>query len=916
VNFKISFLTFCACTILFITNTADARTVTREEEHVVSASGITAMVMKNMSFADIIYQGSPEKEAFTIVFKRTVKTDDSDKSEEILSQIDLDITTSGNTVIITLKKPDKPMSGWFNRMVKRGEWSVFLYITGPSSLNLKMNADFSKIQTFSTSGNMTVNADFSKTVIKDHTGQLDAKVTFGDFTCVYFDGVFHVDSDFSKVNINLAGLTGNSSAKTSFGDINLRIPENTGAELYVDKNLGSVDFDIKGSWRIDGGDERRRILNDGGPRVDLHAEFGHISVKDISGFVRKKTYSGSAKKGEIPLYKGEWWRFKSGDNTMTLRVKSIRNERGKKIAALSFDKNESSPFESIEVYEADDGLYLCSIKGRFFGRDLSGVRFDPPRLWLPWGEEQTNENVSDLLGTVLIADSGYTLETPAGTFNDVISYTIDYPELPVRDIKLAPGVGFVSFDEYTLQACDKKIERPVTPPPPPEPEFEKGVVQSITIRGTRILESSDVTKLVDITEGDTYTRKQISDEVDNLPKKNKFINNAYYKITRDGKLTINVSEAKISKRDFDLYGSFSRIGGVGLGPTLTINSLIGPVSKLAGGAQYHWGNREWTYNAFAEKSFSKLTFGATYRLDYESHMDWAIPPYESYLNAFILGLETKNYFQVEGTSGYISLGDDETASLKFEYFEEDFSSLYKHTNWSFFNHRHKKDDNLPLPPLEEGRLTGMRLVFDISHHTSLTNSRLIIEAERALDKGTDTIGKYDRLFGNTMHNWRLSPLSLLKLRLAGGYSKDILPGQKSFKLGGINTLRGFDFESIGGSPDPVGLPINFISGGNRMALCNIDYFIGHKSDFRFILFADAGGVWHKGEDIEIKGIKRNIGIGVASKHDFFGLSKSKHRNVFENRFKHLADGWRINWAVPVGNEPHVSHWTVNFVRTF
>ena len=99
------------------------------------------------------------------------------------------------------------------------------------------------------------------------------------------------------------------------------------------------------------------------------------------------------------------------------------------------------------------------------------------------------------------------------------------------------------------------------------------------------------------------------------------------------------------------------------------------------------------------------------------------------------------------------------------------------------------------------------------------------------------------------------------------------------------------------------------AGGNRMFLANIDYFTGrYDDDWRFIFFGDAGGVWNKGESVDMKDLKRDLGIGIAFSGVFFttpDISSRKFEDVF-----------RINWAVPVGNVPHVSHWTVNFVRAY
>ena len=83
---------------------------------------------------------------------------------------------------------------------------------------------------------------------------------------------------------------------------------------------------------------------------------------------------------------------------------------------------------------------------------------------------------------------------------------------------------------------------------------------------------------------------------------------------------------------------------------------------------------------------------------------------------------------------------------------------------------------------------------------------------------------------------------------------------------------------------------------------------GRNDDIRLILFGDVGNVWRLGEKVNKKDLKRDIGIGIAFDGDFF-----RPRRIGSNVFR---DALRINWAVPVGNVPHVSNWTVNFVRAY
>ena len=294
-------------------------------------------------------------------------------------------------------------------------------------------------------------------------------------------------------------------------------------------------------------------------------------------------------------------------------------------------------------------------------------------------------------------------------------------------------------------------------------------------------------------------------------------------------------------------------------------------------------------------------------MDYESSMDWAIPSHDSYLNAFLIGRETKNYYQVEGATGYISQSLADIFTIKAEYFEEDYSSLKKHTNWSLFNQRHIKEDNPFLRADSEGRLTGMRYSVSLEKSSSISNTLIYLETEKTFNKHSDTLPAYTRLFGNIAQNTRFSYNNLLKLRIAGGYSDDVLPEQKSFMLGGVNTLRGYAFGAVP-EPEEGKDGFDYQGGENRMFLANIDYFTGRRNDdFRIVFFGDVGNVWRKGEGVDMKDLKRDLGIGLAFEGDFFT------RDISNRVFK---DALRINWAVPVGKVPHVSRWTVNFVRVY
>lgn len=86
-----------------------------------------------------------------------------------------------------------------------------------------------------------------------------------------------------------------------------------------------------------------------------------------------------------------------------------------------------------------------------------------------------------------------------------------------------------------------------------------------------------------------------------------------------------------------------------------------------------------------------------------------------------------------------------------------------------------------------------------------------------------------------------------------------LPSYKKFRIGGINTVRGFDFATI--SPvDPVTLDT---IGGTKMMYYNVEYRVPvlKEQGVDLLVFFDAGNVFSEEESVTFSGIRRAVGGG-------------------------------------------------------
>lgn len=87
----------------------------------------------------------------------------------------------------------------------------------------------------------------------------------------------------------------------------------------------------------------------------------------------------------------------------------------------------------------------------------------------------------------------------------------------------------------------------------------------------------------------------------------------------------------------------------------------------------------------------------------------------------------------------------------------------------------------------------------------------------------------------------------LAFRLGAGYAFGELPYFEEFRVGGAETLRGYD---------------NFKFHGDKKLLANAEYRIKLADNLQGVVFVDAGNAWEKGKDVDLNEIKYGAGIGL------------------------------------------------------
>lgn len=150
-----------------------------------------------------------------------------------------------------------------------------------------------------------------------------------------------------------------------------------------------------------------------------------------------------------------------------------------------------------------------------------------------------------------------------------------------------------------------------------------------------------------------------------------------------------------------------------------------------------------------------------------------------------------------------------------------------------------------------------------------------------------------RLYANWIYVMPLAERHRLVARAAAGAAllgdgqrADLAPSL-SFFAGGSQSIRGFDYQSIGNEVDLLvdGEEQEFVLGGNRLAIASLEYQYTFLKDWRGAVFVDGGDAFDEGE------FKANYaaGLGVHYMTPVGAIKLELARSLSEN-----DPGWRIH----------------------
>lgn len=287
-----------------------------------------------------------------------------------------------------------------------------------------------------------------------------------------------------------------------------------------------------------------------------------------------------------------------------------------------------------------------------------------------------------------------------------------------------------------------------------------------------------------------------------------------------------------------------------------------------GFAMHRWRMQLGLDRQFAAGGDVLYEFGGEAHSITDTKDEWLMPLGENNLAAIFFSEDFRDYYQREGfsihTARYSREGELSTM-IDFRYGNDRYNSMFNNTDWAVFGGNTGFRNN---PLVNEGMIRSMTVAAGLSTVEKYRNRTEGWDVYSKVEyAGKEMGGDYD--FNHALLDIRryqqISDDDQISIRLRGGSLEGANIKQRTFELGGANTMPAYGFKEF---------------SGNRMLLGNLEYQLNGElidelflwpSGLDLLLFGDAGAVTtaaskkalYDGFDaLTASQIKSDIGFGL------------------------------------------------------
>lgn len=317
--------------------------------------------------------------------------------------------------------------------------------------------------------------------------------------------------------------------------------------------------------------------------------------------------------------------------------------------------------------------------------------------------------------------------------------------------------------------------------------------------------------------------------------------------------------------DLNMTARFNRVEGLtplcGLRYTDSYNEL--PEFHFNFG--YAFALKKWDLDAGLRQEFGSkwaFYFGGNVYQGVVTPDEWIISTAENTFAGLLFKEDFQDFYYHKGIRGFVGqkiLGD---GFIQADLIAEKDESVTRHTNKAIFggdkNFRQNYSTVADKPAALESINGDLhQLAFTLGWDTRddiywpRVGQYAELEWQSAGDGLIGSLGgdhNYDRVQIALADYLRVNRKQHLALRIKAGYSDSReLPLNKWFFIGGLSSLRGYEYKEF---------------AGNRFFLLNIDHYFEFSEDFAIILFADAGKAGFSKSQFSDMDLKTDLGVGV------------------------------------------------------
>jgi hypothetical protein len=222
-------------------------------------------------------------------------TETSKEAQDFLEDFKVEVTQTGETVMLIAKQKSPGSMNWKNRP------QVSFEISSPMNLNTDIQTSGGSVSLERIAGTQTIQTSGGSIRIQDSEGLVNTQSSGGSFNLNGFQG--NVDVRTSGGSVKIYGLQGDLEAHTSGGGMTL---ENIKGSVDAQSSGGSIrailsEVNEEMNFSTSGGSISAVIPKGLGLDLEISGSRVNSALSNFSGEIKKDRISGKLNGGGIPL---------------------------------------------------------------------------------------------------------------------------------------------------------------------------------------------------------------------------------------------------------------------------------------------------------------------------------------------------------------------------------------------------------------------------------------------------------------------------------------------------------------------------------------------------------------------------------------------------------------------------------------